>query len=349
MKKRLVKIGIMETGPRNSITDVDGVCVGHFTIHDGGINTGVTAIMPHKGNLFRDKVVAASYVFNGFGKSAGLIQIDELGHIESPILLTNTLSVGSVVDASVRYSLDKNEEIGITTGTVNSVVLECNDSRLNNIRKMVITKDDVFQAINNASSDYEDGSVGAGSGMICHGLKGGIGSSSRVFNINNEKFTLGVLVNTNFGHSSGKDLVFNGRHIGKDIEMIKNTEEDKGSIIVVIATDVPLDTNSLKRVVKRASIGIGKTGSYVGHGSGDIFVGFSTGNIVKHFNDNPFNNFKILNEDYINILFRAVVEATEEAILNSMLYSDKLKGYIKTVDSINDYKDLFEDLLIKNE
>lgn len=347
--KRLVKIGIMETGPKNSITDVSGVLVGHQTIHDNDIHTGVTAILPHPGNIFREKVVAASYVFNGFGKSVGLIQIDELGHIETPIMLTNTLSCGAVVDGVVRYMLEHNEEIGLTTGTVNSVVLECNDGTLNNIRKMVITKDDVYKAIKNASNDYEDGSVGAGSGMICHGLKGGIGSSSRTFTIGNEKYTLGVLVNSNFGHSSGKDLVFNGRHIGKDIVNKRSNEEDKGSIIVVVATDVPLDTNSLRRVIKRASLGIGNTGSYVGHGSGDIFVGFTTANKISHFSEKPINDLKVLNENYMNILFRAVVEATEEAILNSMLYSNKLKGFLKTVDSINDYKEFFEDLLIKNE
>ena len=186
--KRIIEIGTLQPGMNNNIADVDGVMVGHYTISKDNIHTGITAILPHSGNLFREKVVASSYVYNGFGKSIGLVQIDELGTIETPIILTNTLSVGKVADGLISYMLEDNPDIGITTSTINSVVLECNDGSINDIQKRVLNETNLLEAINNSKADFEEGSIGAGTGMKCHGFKGGIGSSSRVFEINHKNF-----------------------------------------------------------------------------------------------------------------------------------------------------------------
>jgi D-aminopeptidase len=335
MKERIIKVGSLSTGKLNHICDVPGVIVGHQTIIYDDIRTGVTAILPHGGNLFCDKVMASCYVMNGFGKSVGLMQIEELGEIETPIMLTNTLAVGRVSDALVQIMVEENREIGLTQGTVNPIVLECNDGRLNNIRKIVIDKNDVEKAIKQADTNTLQGSVGAGAGMICHGLKGGIGSSSRQVVIEDKVYTLGVLVNSNFGHSSSKDLIVNGKQIGQTIYQSNHQgEEDKGSIIVVVATDIGLDSNGLRRVVKRASIGIGRTGSYIGHGSGDVFVGFSTTNIISNHESSAFVKQQVLTNNHINLLFQAVVEATEEAIYHSMLYSPEVNGYCTNVKSL---------------
>lgn len=347
MNKRLVKIGEFEIGKYNNICDVPGVMVGHTTIKSKTSQTGVTAILPHDGNLFEEKVVGASFVYNGFGKSIGLVQVDELGTIETPILLTNTLSVGRVSDALISYMLKDNPRIGVSTSTVNPLVLECNDGSINEIQKRVIKEEDVINAINNASIDFLQGAVGAGTGMKCHGFKGGIGSSSRVVKFNGEEYTIGVLVNSNFGSSNGEDLIFKGRRLK---EYIKNynlpKEEDKGSIIVVIATDLPLDNRQLRRVAMRAELGIARTGSYAGNGSGDIMVAFSTQNKVKHYNENSFENIVRFNENNINKVLKAVVDATEEAVLNSMLYANETISFNgNKIKSINEYIDCFKDLL----
>ena len=348
--KRLVKIGKYETGKLNNICDVENVLVGHYTIENEFIHTGITAVIPHQNDMFKEKVVAASYVYNGFGKSIGLIQVDELGTIETPILLTNTLSVGKVADGLISYMLENNPEIGVSTSTINPLVLECNDGSINQIQKRVLTEEHVYEAINNKTKDFQQGSVGAGTGMKCHGFKGGIGSSSRVITINNTKYTIGVLVNSNFGSSNGKDLIFNGRHLGESIKNYANKqEEDKGSIIVVVATDIPLDNRQLKRLIKRTEIGIGRTGSYAGNGSGDIMIGFSTKNKISHYPTNHIDNIERLHDNYINIAFDAVVEATEEAVLNSMLCSKETKSFNGTTyKSLTEYEELYKDLLIKN-
>ena len=347
---RLIKIGDLKTGINNNICDVKGVSVGHVTIKEGNTKTGITAILPHSGNLFKEKVVAGSYVFNGFGKSVGLMQIDELGNIESPILLTNTLNVGKVMDGLISYMIKSNPDIGKTTSTINSVVLECNDGSINDIQNRVLNEEHVYQALENTSSNFQQGNVGAGTGMKCHGFKGGIGSSSRVVSVRDEEFSVGVLVNSNFGSSNGKDLIIKGRRMG---ELIKNynhpQEEDKGSIIVVIATDAPLDTRQLRRLCKRAEIGIGRTGSYAGNGSGDIMVAFTTKNIITHDSKNVCENIIRYSDDYINPLFKAVVEATEEAVLNSMLNATSETSYNgKVYKSLNEYQELFKDLLENN-
>ena len=349
--KRLVKIGEYETGKLNNICDVSGVLVGHSTVEGGRFHTGVTAILPHSGNMFREKVVASSFAYNGFGKSIGLMQIEELGTIETPIILTATLNVCKVGDGLVSYMLKDNPEICTTTGTLNPVVMECNDGSMSDLRARTLDERNVIEAINNAKCDFLEGNIGAGCGMKCHGFKGGIGSSSRLIKIKDKTYTLGVLVNSNFGSSNGKDLVIKGRPMG---ELIKNyhnkQEEDKGSIIVVIATDAPLDHRQLTRLCKRAEIGIGRTGSYAGNGSGDIMLAFSTKNTVLHFDEECEKKVERFNENFINRFFQATVDATEEAVLNSMLHSTTTVGFDGVeVKSLNEYKDLFSDLLLENK
>lgn len=344
---RLIKIGKLETGKNNNICDVPGVLVGQVTINDEQNKTGVTAILPHNGNLFKEKVVGASYVYNGFGKSIGLVQVDELGTIETPILLTGTLNVPIVSNGLLSYMLKDNPEISVTTSTLNALVLECNDGSINFAQNRKITENDVFTAINSATTSFEQGGVGAGTGMKCHGFKGGIGSSSRKVKIKDKEYTVGILVNSNFGSSNGSDLIFNGRKLGdaiKDYDLAQ--EEDKGSIIVVIATDAPLDNRQLKRLAKRAQMGIARTGSYGGNGSGDIMVAFTTANKVKHYTDYMEDTVVRFSDNYINSFFRAVVEGTEEAILNSMLYAKRVKSYNGTeYKSLMEYVSLFDDLL----
>ena len=349
IEKRIVKIGDLETGLRNNICDVDGVLVGHSTIDDGNIHTGITAILPHKSNMFKEKVVAASYSYNGFGKSIGLLQVDELGTIETPILLTNTLNVGKVSDGLISYMLQDNPEIGVSTSTINPIVMECNDGSINQIQLRALNEKNVFESIDFASDDFKQGNIGAGTGMKCHGFKGGIGSSSRIVELENAKYTIGVLVNSNFGSSNGKDLIFKGRYLGDLINDYNlKQEEDKGSIIVIIATDAPLDSRQLKRISKRAELGIARTGSYAGNGSGDIILAFSTSNIVKHYPQNHIESVTRFSDNYINKIFKATVEATEEAVLNSMLYSSGVISFNGTYyKSLNEYKFLFDDLLLK--
>ena len=347
--KRMVKIGNLPVGLKNNICDVKGVKVGHVTLDEHPTHTGITCILPHSDNLFLEKVVAASYVYNGFGKTIGLVQIDELGTIETPILLTNTLSVGKVAEGLVDYMVNQNPQIGVTTGTVNPVVMECNDGSINEIQKRVLDTSLVYEAIKKASSDFIEGDVGAGCGMKCHGFKGGIGSSSRIITIDDEDYTIGVLVNSNFGSSNGSDLIFKGRFMGdliKDYDL--KAEEDKGSIVVVVATDLPLDSRQLKRVCKRCELGIARTGSYAGHGSGDVMIAFSTANRVSHTPQKAIDKVLRFSDNYINRVFKAVVEATEEAVLNSMLHASGKTSFDGTYyKSLIEYVDLFADLLEK--
>ncbi|MBU9721935.1 MULTISPECIES: P1 family peptidase [Bacillaceae] len=340
-RKRGIVIGSLPTGERNKITDVHGVSVGHMTVQQGDINTGVTAILPHQGNVFIEKVIAASHVLNGFGKTMGTIQINELGTIETPILMTNTLSVGSGANGLIKYTLKNNPEIGRTTGTVNPIVTECNDMYLNDIRSMAITEEDVFTAIANAQLDFEEGAVGAGTGMKCFGLKGGIGSASRLIDIEGEGFTFGVLVLSNFGHLN--DLVINGKKVGRSIaelELDITTEKDKGSIIVIVATDMPVTSRQLERIIKRCGVGLSRTGSKMGHNSGDIVIGFSTGNKVFHQPSSKKHQLTYFHEDEIDNAFQAVAEATEEAIINSMLTAKTTVGRDgNTLYSLTEYID----------
>ena len=336
-----IKIGILETGTSNSITDVEGITVGHTTISNGPIQTGVTAIIPHRGNIFLDKIIGATHVINGFGKTIGTIQIDELGIIESPILLTNTLSIGVCTDALLKYMIKENTAIGRTTGTINPVVCECNDMFLNDIRSFAVTEEHVLSAISNASTIVEEGGVGAGTGMKCFGLKGGIGTSSRIINIHNQTYTLGVLVLSNFGKLS--DFQLQGRPLGQKLEKIipHQSEKDKGSIIIIVATDLPVSDRQLKRIIKRVSIGLSKTGSYIGNGSGDIAIGFSTANKIPHYSTGRLNTISQLPEDEMDQAFVAVADATEEAIINSLITANTTVGRDNNVlYSLKDYIDM---------
>lgn len=319
-----VSIGKMKKGNKNLITDVEGVKVGHVTIDFKNIKTGVTAILPHEGNVFKKKMLAGTCIINGFGKSTGLIQVDELGFLETPIILTNTLSVGTCSTGLIKYMLDYNEDIGVSTGTINPVVMECNDGYLNNIRGLHVKEDHVKEAINNSIKDFKEGSVGAGTGMSCYQLKGGIGSSSRIVELDSKDYVLGSLVLSNFGLK--KDFIFDGRRLGEEICKFDDTETEKGSIIIVIATDIPLSERQLKRIAKRASVSLARTGSYLGNGSGDIAIAFTTANTVPHYKSEDIINFKAIHEDNIDLVFRAVAESVEESIISSMLHSDTTVG-----------------------
>lgn len=319
-----VKIGTLPRGQKNLISDVPGVKVGHATLADGPVQTGITAVIPHGGNLFKEKVLASSYVINGFGKSAGLMQINELGTLETPILLTNTFAVGRASEALISYMMQDNEDIGRDAGTVNPVVCECNDGYLNDIRTFSIEQEHVFEALSSASADFEEGATGAGRGMSCYQLKGGVGSASRIINVEDRQFTLGALVLSNYGLL--EQLRVGGKLIGPQIGEIAPPQDDDGSIIAVIATDIPLTERQLGRLARRASVGITRTGAFISSGSGEIGLAFTTANRVFHDETALFANISFLNEDHINLAFQAVAESVEEAVLNSMVRAEPLTG-----------------------
>ena len=324
-KESGLKIGRGTPGKRNLITDVPGVKVGHVTIRDGAdVNTGVTAILPHEGNLFQDKVMAASAVITGFGKTMGLVQVEELGTIETPIIMTNTLSIGTAATALVKYMLQQNEDIGVKTGTVNPLVCECNDGRLNDIRGLHVREEDVFQAIANCAEDFEEGAVGSGTGMCCLGLKGGIGSASRVVKLGGQEYTIGALVMSNFG-GAGR-LMIDGRHMGQEIKEKMDEEKDKGSIIMLLATDIPLSERQLKRICRRAGVGLARTGSFYGNGSGDIAIAFTTANRVPHYSKNAIIDMKMVDDDKIDPVLEMSAEAVEEAIISSLYHAGTTTG-----------------------
>ncbi|MBS4172287.1 P1 family peptidase [Bacillus sp. FJAT-49736] len=322
-----IKIGTLQTGTKNCITDVEGVRVGHITLREDisfeeCIRTGVTVILPHSGNLFKEKVSAACYVANGFGKTTGLVQVEELGLIESPIVLTNTFCVGNAWNGSLQYMLHENPEIGDSTSSINIVVGECNDSYLNSARMLAVTPNQVMEAIKTASNhQVAEGAVGAGAGTMCFGYKGGIGCASRLIPFSDQKsYTVGVLVQSNFGK---KDEFY--------FDIIKqddNMERPDGSIMMILATDAPLSDRQLKRLSKRCTIGLGRIGSYMHHGSGDIVIAFSNANKYPHNNVEEKEHSSVLRDDHsvMNILFQAAAEATEEAILNSLLQAETTTG-----------------------
>lgn len=328
IRQRGIVIGRLPVGKKNCITDVEGVKVGHVTL-DSPIGegeyacTGVTAILPHKDNLFQQKVVGASYVLNGFGKTTGLVQVDELGLIESPIMLTNTFAVPAVTQGALEFMLESNPEIGDSTGTINLVVGECNDSRLNSIRKLPIQPKHAIECIQKASSDVSaEGAVGAGKGMICFGYKGGIGSSSRVIG----EYTIGCLVLSNFGRKEE----FQSTHYSVEEQSAVPTfpKPADGSIMIVLATDAPLSSRQLKRVAKRCGVGLGRTGSHFSNGSGDVVIAFSTANKIPHFAEESVETRIQLRDDHpiMNDLFQGAAEVTEEAILNSLSQAVTTEG-----------------------
>ena len=331
-----LKIGILPTGKLNSITDVAGVSVGHQTIIRGEeIRTGVTVILPHSGSLFREKVPGAVFVGNGFGKLMGSTQVNELGEIETPILLTSTLSVPRVGDFLLDYMLNLagNEDVQ----SINPLVAETNDGFLNDIRGRHITKEDVFAAIKNAKTDTaEEGAIGAGTGTVAFGWKGGIGTSSRKLPDTLGGYTIGVLVQTNFGGVLTIDGAPVGVELGKYFlkDAVSKTVENKndlndnadGSIIIVIATDAPVDARQLKRMAARSMSGLARTGSAMTNGSGDYAIAFSTATDVRIKTGENIRTTKVLSNDVMSPLFLAVIEATEEAIYNSLFRATTMKG-----------------------
>lgn len=315
----------LQKGKLNCITDVDGVKVGHVTLYEeiddqDTICTGVTAILPHSGNLFKKKTHAASAVINGFGKTTGLVQLEELGLLESPIMLTNTLSVGSVMQGTLQYMLEENEDIGVSTGTINLVVGECNDGYLNSIRLQAVKPEHAIQAIKRASTEpVQEGAVGAGKGMACFEYKGGIGTASRTISADNKNYTVGCLVLSNFGKRE-QALFANWSKA--------NLDTPDGSIMIVIATDAPLYERQLKRLARRSAIGLGRTGSIVDHGSGDIAIAFSTAATYDHNSNHTVESLSFIRDDHpvMGQLFQGVIEATEEAIMNSLEHGETTVG-----------------------
>jgi len=322
-----IKIGVMQPGKLNAITDVPGVKVGHVTLIKGdSVRTGVTAILPHGGNLFQQKVPAAIYAGNGFGKLAGSTQVKELGNIESPIILTNTLSVAAATDAVISYTLSqKGNE---TVLSVNAVVGETNDGYLNDIRGRSVKEADVLNAINRAKTgNIAEGNVGAGTGTVCFGFKGGIGTASRILPEKLGGYTAGVLVQTNFGGVLRIDGVPVGGELEKYYLRDELNENANGSCMIVVATNAPLDARSLERLAKRAFMGLAKTGGIASNGSGDYVIAFSTDSSLQVPHHAPeLLEQKVLSNDALSPLFMAVIEATEEAIINSLFAAENMKG-----------------------
>jgi D-aminopeptidase len=337
-----LKVGILPTGPLDAITDVAGVEVGHTTIIRGNdLRTGVTAVLPHPGNIYREKVPGAVFVGNGFGKLAGSTQVDEMGDIETPILLTSTTSVPRVSDALVSYmlALPGNEDVL----SINPVVGETNDGYLSDIRGRQITPEDVFGAIKNAKSGpVEEGAVGAGTGTVVFGFKGGIGTSSRRVPPKLGGYTVGVLVQTNFGGV----LTISGAPVGRELGQYYLREElqqasgakdrGDGSVMIVVATDAPMDARSLKRLAARAWLGVARTGSSASNGSGDYAIAFSTAPQVRiRIDDKALTRrIEVMTNDAMSPLFLAVIEATEEAVYNSMFRAKTTTAHGHTVEAL---------------
>lgn len=326
-----ITVGRLPTGEKNKITDVPGVKVGQVTIDTDKSKTGVTVIIPAEGNLHTNPVMGACHVINGFGKTAGLMQVEELGTIETPIALTGTLNVGKVHNALVSYTVAQCEGEGGFARSVNPVVGETNDGTLSYGAVRPSGEDEVLEAIKNASDDFSEGDVGAGKGTVCFGLKGGIGSASRVIEIGENKYIVGALVQTNFGCI--EDLRIDGLKVGAEVVRMMEEEkaraitgqDDIGSIMIVIGTDLPVSELQLKRILKRATVGLARTGSYVGHGSGDVVIGFTTAN--RRGGDEMIRQISVISDGQIEKAFRAAAESVEEAIYNSMVAADRVTGF----------------------
>lgn len=325
-----IQFGVLQTGQNNAITDVPGVLVGQVNVHDDkkGAHTGVTAILPHGGNLFKEKVPAGIFLANGFGKMTGYPQVKELGNIETPIVLVNTLNIAAGLDGIIDYTFSFKENGDCRS--VNGVVGETNDGGINDIRARFLTGKDVLKAIQSAKSGpVEEGVVGAGSGTKAFGWKGGIGTSSRKLPVSMGGYTVGVLVQTNFGGFLNVDGVAVGEKLG-GYPWQKEIECADGSIMMVVGTDAPIDSRNLERVAKRAFMGLAKAGGIASNGSGDFAIAFSTAkeNRVPHNTKKleKLNNVNVNNDDMTPI-FMATIEATEEAIINSLFKAHDVTGY----------------------
>ncbi|APW38752.1 aminopeptidase [Rhodoferax koreense] len=325
-----VRIGELPSGPLGTISDVSGVTVGHCTLADGPVQTGVTMVLPHPGDagdLFMHKVPAGAAVINGFGKSTGLMQVQELGVLESPIALTNTFAVGTVATALIRAAVAAQPGIGRQLPTLNPLVFECNDGYLNDLQAFAVTEAHALQALADAKAEFAQGAVGAGRGMSCFGLKGGIGSASRLARTPVGAFTVGALVLANFGRPAALTLA--GRRIGPALVQRlaeRNDAAERGSIILLVATDAPLDARQLRRVAVRAGAGLARTGSDYGHGSGDIALAFSTATTVPQNSAGRLQHAALLHESLLDPLFAATAEATEQAIVNALFAAVSVTG-----------------------
>lgn len=329
--------GGLSPGPLNSLTDVKGVRVGHRSVISGQgalqpgrgpARTGVTVVLPHGENLFHHKVPAAVHTINGFGKATGFEQVRELGVLEAPIALTNTLNVGRVWDALLSYCLEQSPEIGVHTGTVNIVVGETSDAWLSDIQGRHVTEVNVREALTLAAPGaFALGGVGAGAGTVCYGWKGGIGTASRVLPPELGGYTLGVLVQSNFGAPA--ELVFLGRHVGAELNPpVPTPNPGGGSVMVVLATDAPLDARQLGRLCRRVPAGLARTGSTLSHGSGDFAIAFSTARLIPHKPESLTAHWEgVLDEArLLNRLFQAVAESVEEAVLDSLCCAETVEG-----------------------
>jgi D-aminopeptidase len=332
-----IKIGVLKTGMHDAITDVPGVKVGHVTLIQGdSINTGATVIIPHSDNIFQNKVPAAIYIGNGFGKLTGYSQVEELGNIETPVVLTNTLSVPVAADALIDYTFKFPENNNIRS--VNPIVGETNDGRLNDIRKRYITKEHILQAIFNADTGVvKEGNVGAGTGTSCFGFKGGIGTASRILPKSKGAYTIGVLVQTNYGGI----LQINGVPVGIELDKyefrkIENEYKEDGSCMIVVMTDAPLSPKNLKRLASRAMFGIARTGGIASNGSGEYVIAISTAKDLRipYSSNSMYEEYKVIRNDNLDILFEAVIEATEEAIINSLFAAETVIGKSIKVESL---------------
>jgi D-aminopeptidase len=334
-----IKTGVLDPGPLNAITDVAGIAVGHVTIIEGtDVRTGVTAILPHGGNVFQDKVPAGVFVANGFGKLTGSTQVRELGTLETPVVLTNTLSVPAAADAVLDHilGLPGNESVE----SVNPVVGETNDGWLNDIRGRHVRKDHVLDAIRKAAGGpVEEGAVGAGTGTLCYGYKGGIGTSSRKLPARQGGYTVGVLVQTNHGgvlQIGGTRVADRLKRTSAAFPFESGRPADpvvQGSCMIVVATDAPLDARNLERLAQRATLGIARTGGYNSNGSGDYAIAFSTAAEVRvpHRSPSPTRTVTLLRNENVSPLFLAAAEAAEEAILNSMFKAVRVEGFEKHI------------------
>lgn len=327
------RIGVLPSGPHDLISDVPGVTVGHATLDDGELQTGVTVVMPHDGDTFLQKTPAAAAVINGFGKSIGLVQLQELGVLETPIALTNTFSVSAIAASQIRAAVSRHPEIGRTWPTLNPLVFECNDGYLNDIQAMAVSAEHYAKACNEATIEFAQGSVGAGRGMSMFGFKGGIGSASRIAAWpDGQRYVLGALVLANFGRM--EQLTVAGQPLGRRIVAQRQglsadearAEPEKGSIIMIIATDAPLDVRQLERVAKRSAAGLARTGSVYGHGSGDIALAFSSAWQAPHLASEPMPAVRMVHESMLDPLFDACAEAVEQAIIHALLHAATVTG-----------------------
>ncbi|MBR8330568.1 P1 family peptidase [Burkholderia ambifaria] len=340
----------LPAGPRGTIADVPGVTVGHATLDAGDVQTGVTVVKPHPGDLYRSKVPAGAVVINGFGKSVGLVQVDELGTLDTPIALTNTFGVGAIAHAQIRAAIANNPQIGRDWSTVNPLVFECNDGYLNDIQAFAVTAAHYDDACRTAARDFARGAVGAGRGMSCFDLKGGIGSASRVAVAAGRPYTVGALVLANFGRLPM--LTLGGVPLGRIVAQRRaaaaaQAAPEQGSIILLLATDAPLDARQLSRLARRAGAGLARTGSVYGHGSGDIALAFSTAYTIPH-DASSVALPALVADAALDSLFMAAAESVEHAIADALLQAVTVVGRDGHVrqslrDAVPDLERLFND------